>query len=228
MKKCSKCERTEFDDGYIVCLDCGAPLVEHSGYSSEDADDGIFAECKTVRNPIIAYMGIDIGRNGGTSMLIRSSSIEHKMPTIPIPKTSKKKIDIKKLIDRLCHAAEECDRYQIELHFIYEKTSSMPHEGVTSAFTFGYSSGGVAYTLETLARMFPDTVNIHQVSPAMWKKHFGLIDPEQSKYQKKLASVRYANEHLNKKFKNTDDGMADALLMAHYARYIVEEQHEDN
>jgi hypothetical protein len=228
MKKCKTCGRTEMNDGYIVCLDCGGDLEQSSEYSSEDADDGIFAECDIPREVLRAYLGIDIGRKGGTSMLIRSKSIEHKMPTLMVTKSKKTKIDIPKIVDRLAHAAEECDRYDIELHYIYERTSSMPHEGVTSAFAFGHSSGGIAYTLELLARMYPETVYIHIVSPASWKKHFELIDSEQTKYQKKLASVRYANKNMNKSFKNTDDGMADALLMAHYARYLVEEQDGNN
>ena len=228
MKKCKSCKRVEHNDGYIICLDCGGELERSSEYSSEDADDGIFTVCDVPTEKIRAYLGIDIGRRGGTSLLIRSRSIEHKMPTVVVEKTKKLKIDIPKLVDRLCHAAEECDRYDIELHFIYEKTSSMPHEGVTSAFAFGHASGGVAYVLQVLERMYPETVYIHKVAPAVWKKHFGLIDSEQSKYKKKLASVKYANKNLKKSFKNTDDGMADALLMAHYARYIVEEQDENN
>ena len=223
MRRCPECLKW-YNNDQARCPVCSIEL-EKNEYSSEDADDGIFSSghYDVPREATRCFMGIDIGRNGGTSVLLDGSSVELKMPTIIVKKTNKKKINIPALVDRLFHAAEECSKYNLELHYIYEKTSSMPHEGVTSAFAFGYSSGGIAYTLRAIERLYPDIVRIHETAPAVWKRHFGLVDSEASKYQKKLASVKYANKNLNKKFKNTDDGLADAMLMAHYAQYIVEE-----
>ena len=88
MKKCEQCGRVELDDKYVVCLDCGNHLQSNE-YSSEDSDDGVFAEYPTEADR--CYFGIDIGRNGGTAFLLNGKSFELKMPTITVKKTNKKK-----------------------------------------------------------------------------------------------------------------------------------------
>lgn len=96
-----------------------------------------------------------------------------------------------------------------------EDVHSMPGQGVSSTFKFGYSAGFLRGVIESLAwcgvehGLEPDVVRI--VTPQKWKKTFGLIG------QPKEAAISLAQylfpgqEHLIE-----DDGVADAALIAYY------------
>jgi crossover junction endodeoxyribonuclease RuvC len=94
-----------------------------------------------------------------------------------------------------------------------EKVGAMPGQGVTSMFSFGKSAGFIEGVLQALE------IPYQLVPPQTWKKEFSLVkkDKKESiKVCKKLfpgvnllASSQCTKEH---------DGMAEALLMAEYAR----------
>ena len=93
-----------------------------------------------------------------------------------------------------------------------EKVGAMPGQGVTSMFNFGKNVGYIEGVLETLG------IPYQLVPPQKWKKEFSLgSDKKQSiEVCKRLfpdVSLRRTD-----KCRTDDDGMAEALLMAEYAR----------
>lgn len=93
-----------------------------------------------------------------------------------------------------------------------EKVGAMPGQGVTSMFNFGKNVGYIEGVLETLG------ISYQLVPPQKWKKEFSLgSDKKQSiEVCKRLfpdISLRRTD-----KCRTDDDGMAEALLMAEYAR----------
>ena len=93
-----------------------------------------------------------------------------------------------------------------------EKVGAMPGQGVTSMFNFGKNVGYIEGVLETLG------ISYQLVPPQKWNKEFSLgSDKKQSiEVCKRLfpdISLRRTD-----KCRTDDDGMAEALLMAEYAR----------
>ena len=93
---------------------------------------------------------------------------------------------------------------------IVEQVGAMPKQGVTSTFKFGRAYGTVLGVLGALA------IPTVRVRPAIWKKHFGLLNQPKDA-ARALALRLYPNLqglHLKK-----HHGRADALLLA---RYLIE------
>lgn len=94
-----------------------------------------------------------------------------------------------------------------------EKVGAMPKQGVASMFNFGKAAGfieGVLQALEIPYQLVPSSV---------WKKEFSLIGKgkkESIQVCKKLFPG--VNLLATPKCKKEHDGMAEALLMAEYAR----------
>lgn len=93
-----------------------------------------------------------------------------------------------------------------------EKVGARPGQGVTSMFNFGKSVGQIEGILETLE------IPYQLVPPQKWKKEYSLgSDKKQSiEVCKRLfpdVSLRRTD-----KCRTDDNGMAEALLMAEYAR----------
>lgn len=91
---------------------------------------------------------------------------------------------------------------------VIERVSARPGDGGTSAFRFGESSGKAKAVLDVLG--IPYTL----VTPASWKKTFGLLrqdDPKEA--SRKLALVRFPGMHSLLQRKK-DHGRAEALLLA--------------
>lgn len=88
---------------------------------------------------------------------------------------------------------------------IIERVNSMPGQGVATVFSLGDSFGCARAALSAFGTSYID------VTPAVWKKHFGLSsDKEQSRA---LASKLFPEAQLHlKKYHDR----AEALLMAKY------------
>ena len=94
-----------------------------------------------------------------------------------------------------------------------EKVGAHPGQGVTSMFSFGQSYGFILGVLAALG------IGVQLVPPGTWKKEFSLIGKD------KAASVEVCkrlfpgvNLLATDKCRKDSDGMAEALLMAEYAR----------
>lgn len=94
-----------------------------------------------------------------------------------------------------------------------EKVGAMPGQGVTSMFNFGKNAGFIEGVLTGLG------VPYQLVPPNVWKKSFSLIGKD------KQASIETCKRLFpgisllpGDKCRKDSDGMAEALLMAEYAR----------
>ncbi len=158
------------------------------------------------------YIGIDPGLKGGIAVL-DSEGYCTTLWDIPteINDKGKKELDIFKLdhfIGRVKNSMIIKD--QGTLIVAVEKVHSMPGEGVTSAFNFGYMLGGIHAVLKSNKLAY---VNI---SPQKWKKYFNLS--KDKKEAVRLAEKLYpeTKEQLYGPRGGIKDGRAEALLIALY------------
>lgn len=147
----------------------------------------------------MAFMGIDPGQKGGIAYIGEETSFVY-----PFSKES------------LLVASEYAKLHPITICAL-ETVHAFPGQGVVSMFNFGVSYGYIQGVLDAYRIPF------HRVSPQNWKKHFGLIGKD------KQASIEKAHElfpgislQSSKRCKKESDGMAEALLIAEYARYEQE------
>lgn len=96
-----------------------------------------------------------------------------------------------------------------------EKTHAMPAQGIVSQWTFGVEHGwimGICAALGLPVKLIP---------PQQWKKFYGLLKTEKS------ASIEMAHKlypgvclRRNNRCRTDSDGMAEALLIAHFAKMV--------
>lgn len=94
---------------------------------------------------------------------------------------------------------------------VLEHVNAMPKQGVTSMFTFGEGFGYLKGLLEAYG------IPYELVRPQKWKKEFGISGKNQSI---EVCKRLFPGVNLKKtdRCKKDHDGMAEALLMALYAR----------
>ena len=143
------------------------------------------------------YVGIDPGKKGGYALIDDTGARAY-------PWDDQRFIeDMRVTANRLDDTAMAC----------VEKVGAHPRQGVTSMFTFGQ---GFGYILGVLAAL---GIGVQLVPPGTWKKEFSLIGKD------KAASVEVCKRLFpgvnllpTEKCRKDSDGMAEALLMAEYAR----------
>ena len=92
-----------------------------------------------------------------------------------------------------------------------EHVGAMPGQGVTSMFSFGENFGYIKALLEAFE------IPYELVRPQKWKREFGISGKNQSV---EVCKRLFPGESLKRtpRCKKDHDGMAEALLMAEYAR----------
>lgn len=105
------------------------------------------------------------------------------------------------------------DRDGEEIIAAVEKVGAMPGQGVTSMFSFGQSYGFILGVLSALG------IGYQLIPPSTWKREFGLLRTE------KQGSVDVCKRLFpgvgllpTERSRKESDGMAEALLIAEYAR----------
>ena len=95
---------------------------------------------------------------------------------------------------------------------VLEHVSAMPGQGVVSMFTFGTGWGRIMGVLEALR------IPYELVKPQKWKKAFSVTGDKNSSIA--VAKRLYPGIDLRRTERShkDDDGLAEALLMAEYAR----------
>lgn len=149
------------------------------------------------------YMGIDPGLKGGIAVLHIDKDTNRVYQAETYPYSQDKLKELSYNLSR-----EWADNV---LCFV-EKVSAMPKQGVTSMFNFGVSFGYIQGVLESFE------VPYQLVSPQKWKKHFGL-DNDKSK-SIALCKRLFPGVSLlpTERCRKDSDGMAEALLIAQYAK----------
>lgn len=138
------------------------------------------------------YMGIDPGQKGAFAIISAA-----KIEVWPMDK--------KNLIEICRYAAP------FEVRCCLEKVHAMPKQGVRSMFTFGEGYGYLKGVLESFE------ISYQEIQPRKWKAEFELNTD-------KAASIEIARQLfpdvnlIPEGCRKPSDGMAEALLMAEYAR----------
>lgn len=93
-----------------------------------------------------------------------------------------------------------------------EKVGAMHGQGVRSMFTFGKSAGFIEGVLAALG------IGYQLIPPKTWKAEFGLNSDKAASIEVCKRLFPKVNLLPNEKCRKDSDGMAEALLMAEYAR----------
>lgn len=143
------------------------------------------------------YIGVDPGKKGGYAWISDGNTCTKPWDDVYFVQ------DMRLLINIRDEGVVAC----------VEKVGAMPHQGVTSMFSFGRSYGFIQGVLAACG------IGYQLVPPATWKREFGLLHAE------KQGSVDVCkrlfpdvNLMPTEKCKKASDGMAEALLIAEYCR----------
>lgn len=168
------------------------------------------------------YLGCDPGLSGAICVLSPESGMARfwDIPTVTIVKSIKKKrrvVDIAELWRIICSIKTT---YGTDIKTVtLENVHAMPHEGVTSAFSFGRTFGIIE------ALLIAASLEPKKVEAAVWKRKFGLLMPkETAKATKKATSIAKFVELsgcpsdvlIPKGHRVPSDGYADSALIAIY------------
>lgn len=147
------------------------------------------------------FIGIDPGKSGGVAW------IEMCEGELTANAMSMEEVNLPLLFRRIVE-----DEHMYAIMACVEKVSAMPGQGVTSMFHFGEGFGYIQGVLDA------NHIPYQLVPPKKWKKEFSLGSD-------KAASIRacknlFPDVSLRRtpRCSKDHDGMAEALLMAEYAR----------
>lgn len=140
------------------------------------------------------YIGIDPGKSGAMAVIFDGMD-----ETMLVPFDEAKYINV--LQNLSGHHVKSC----------LEHVTAMPKQGVTSMFNFGQNFGYIKGLLEAFQ------IPYELVRPQKWKKEFGISDKNSSVECCKRLFPGVVLRRTDRCRKD-DDGMAEALLMAEYAR----------
>ena len=93
-----------------------------------------------------------------------------------------------------------------------ERVGAMPGQGVTSMFSFGENFGFIQGVLEA------NGIHYELATPQKWKREFGVTGDKNSAVSVCHRLFPEVSLLRTPKSRKADDGMAEALLMAEYAR----------
>lgn len=143
------------------------------------------------------YMGIDPGKSGALAVIREDRRIFEVVP-----------------FDREAYLEAAQTYFNLDVICCLEHVAAMPGQGVTSMFSFGENFGWLQGVLE--ARR----IGYQLVRPQVWKKEFSLNSSKQLSSEACRRIFPDAGNWLRRtpKSRKDDDGIAEALLMAEYAR----------
>lgn len=140
------------------------------------------------------YMGIDPGKKGAVAVIYEDGSIEVS------PMES---VMLSLVMKALAKAKVRC---------CLEKVHAMPGQGVTSMFNFGVSYGYLKGMLDA------NGISYQEIPPERWKKEFGLNTDKTRSVEVCHQLFPETTLRPTERSRVDNDGMAEALLMAEYAR----------
>lgn len=145
------------------------------------------------------FIGIDPGKSGGIANIDTESGICYTVP-----------YSDKALID-MC-SFEGFSGKTEHIMCCLEKVGAMPGQGVVSMFSFGQSVGYIKGVLEAFR------IPYQEITPQKWKKEFGLNSDKAASAEVCRRLFPDISLLATPRCKKPHDGMAEALLMAEYAR----------
>ena len=148
------------------------------------------------------YIGIDPGKNGGYAILNVEELARSSVTVRPM--------DEKSFVEDMHFISEAFS--PSEIRCCLEKVGAMPGQGVTSMFTFGTGYGFLQGVLTAFG------IPYQLVPPQTWKKAFTLNSVKQTSIEVCQRLFPDVSLYRTDRCKKPHDGMAEALLMAEYAR----------
>lgn len=143
----------------------------------------------------MTYIGIDPGAKGGIAAIINDEVYK----CAPYSDT-----ELLNLCKKLSEAGEcKC---------CLEQVGAMPGQGVTSMFSFGKNFGYIKGVLEA------NGISYQEIRPQRWKKEFGLNTDKKKSIDVCRHLFPTVSLRRTEKCHTDHDGMAEALLMAEYAK----------
>lgn len=141
------------------------------------------------------WMGIDPGKDGAWAFIDSETGAAWAVP-----------FDRGEFV-KACKALEG-----EEVVCCLEKVGAMPKQGVTSTFTFGKTAGFLEGVLESCG------IAYQLITPQKWKKEFSLDHTKARSVEVCRQLFPGVNLRRTERCKKDHDGMAEALLMALYAK----------
>lgn len=141
------------------------------------------------------YLGIDPGKSGAMAVIFDGMD-----ETMLVPFEERKYINV------LCNLSGR------KVKTCLEHVTAMPKQGVTSMFNFGVNFGYIRGLLEAYS------IPYELVRPQKWKKEFSITGDKNSSLEVCRRLFPDVSLRRTDKCRKDDDGMAEALLMAEYAR----------
>jgi crossover junction endodeoxyribonuclease RuvC len=142
-------------------------------------------------------VGVDPGKNGGFAVLVDGRCA-----------CAKKWDDV-----AFIAAMQEVSSKPVSaIRVCVEKVGAMPHQGVTSMFSFGKSAGFIEGVLQAYG------IPYQLVPPYTWKKEFGLTSDKQKSVDVCRRLFPEVSLLPTSRCTKPSDGIGEALLMAEYAR----------
>ena len=145
------------------------------------------------------FIGIDPGVSGAMSILHPNGSVE----CIPFDKAN--------YMNALAALPAG------EAFCILEKVGAMPHQGVTSMFTFGQNFGWIEGILDCLG------IPYQLVLPRGWKKTFSVTADKNSSITVAQRLFPRVDLRRTERSRKPDDNIAESLLMAMYGKRLYKE-----
>ena len=151
-----------------------------------------------------SYVGVDPGKNGGIAVICFGRVIG--VTTMIL--SEKKTLDLTSIAEWIISVTSGT----IPVACI-EKVGAMPGQGVTSMFSFGFSTGAIHGIFAALG------IPRHVVSPQTWKKIVLANTPKDKEAAIDFCRRVYPYISLlpTKNCKKSHSGMADAICIARYA-----------
>lgn len=143
-------------------------------------------------------IGIDPGKTGAIAVIEGDSVI------------CLEQFNVNKYVDVLSHVGMTSSSKDIKV--CVEKVGAMPGQGVVSMFNFGHNLGVIEGILSALH------IPYQMVPPQTWKKEFSLTGDKAKSVEVCEKLFPGVDLRATERSRKPSDGLAEALLMAEYAR----------
>lgn len=118
--------------------------------------------------------------------------------------------NVDKYVDVLSYVGSSTSSKDIKV--CVEKVGAMPGQGVVSMFNFGHNLGVIEGILSALK------IPYQLVPPQTWKKEFSLTGDKAKSIEVCKKLFPWVDLRATDRSRKPSDGLAEALLMAEYAR----------
>lgn len=118
--------------------------------------------------------------------------------------------NVDKYVDVLSYVGSSTSSKDIKV--CVEKVGAMPGQGVVSMFNFGHNLGVIEGILSALR------IPYQLVPPQTWKKEFSLTGDKAKSIEVCKKLFPWVDLRATERSRKPSDGLAEALLMAEYAR----------